>query len=206
MLSCNGRAPIQPPPWRHPHYKSTDNPTQTKLTHWGKGLKEDKSSTQTQQEITLWGVVRLRASHIHRSLQWFFLPGLHPLWHWTCETLTWGFKRWALSITVDLRLWGTSAVRARLIFFFFPASTPCTSLFAPERVIIAAQAVSVHPSLLYLLHTRSVGSLILVITVQAVKHPLNIITRCSFLVWSVQRALKRKTGRKGERQMRGMDG
>lgn len=123
------------------------------------------------------GVVRLGASHIHRCLLRFSSPCLHPFWHLTWETLTWGFKHWALSITVDPRLWGTSAGWARRNFlFFFPYSAPCTSLFAPERVIIAAQALSVRPPPPPLpTHTRGVGSLIVVITIQAFKHPLNII-------------------------------
>lgn len=65
------------------------------------------------------GVVRLGASHIHRCLLRFSSPCLHPFWHLTWETLTWGFKHWALSITVDPRLWGTSAGWARRNFFIF---------------------------------------------------------------------------------------
>ena len=119
-----------------------------------------------------------------RGLLRFSLPCLHPFWHLTWETLTWGFKHWALSITVDPRLWGTSAGWARLNFFFF--LTPCTSLFAPERVIIAAQALSIHPPPPPLpTHTRGVGSLIVVITIQAFKHPLNIINSQFFHCVSV---------------------
>ena len=116
MLSSNGWAPIPPPlqSW-FPTAPLTIQPKQKIYS------PEDKSSTKQEITLCVWGrgvFVRLGASHIHRSLLRFSSPCLHPFWHLTWETLTWGFKHWALSITVDPRLWGMSAGWARLIFFF----------------------------------------------------------------------------------------
>lgn len=91
-------------------------------------------------------------------------------------------------------IWGCGVLLLCECGWFFPDSTSCTSLFVPERVMITAQAISVHPLLPYLTHTHGGGSLIVVIIIQAFKQPLNIIT--SQFSWCSMRSLYGEENRK----------
>lgn len=185
--------PFLPLSTPRPHYKSTDNTIRTKLAHWGKVFVFFKN-TPTPQEITLWEVVRPGASHIHRSLQWFSLPVPPSPLALNVWNTHMGF--WVLR-TIDYC--GSEAVG----HVSFVSTVDFSRLpVCDGRVIIAAHVLSVHPFLFYLTHTHNVGRLILIISIQAFKHPIDTITsQLSWCVWLcvwIQCVFKRKIGRNGE--------